>query len=160
MPDWRVHTITEIKEKPEDLYFCCYLWIYTDKQIEWRDGRSNSFISHTFYPFTSWKVGDWIEIDFDETRQIGEWRKHPVRDDSPNIISNYADVVKSFELPAEASYEMRQRVVEAQKNGTNEGEFIAAQGSVQMVILVTRGLLLTNMPETFSMKKSRKIAKK
>ena len=134
MPDWRVHTVTEInnpyKENPIKNWHWIYMWIWTDKQIEWKDGKDNTFACHTFYPFTTLQVGDWIEVDFDETKLIGRWWNYPVNDNSPNVIRS-SSIIKKFELPAEASSEMRQRAVEAQRNGTNEGEFIAAQGSVQ-----------------------------
>jgi len=134
MPDWRVHTITDIYDPHKvNGSLCFFMLVHVDKQIEWKDGESKSFVCHTFRPFTTWKVGDWIEIDFDKTRRlVGSWWEEPldIYDNNSNIIKD-TDVIKSFELPTGVSSEMQRRIIEAQRSGTTEGEFIAAQGSTQ-----------------------------
>jgi len=137
MTDWRVHTITEIDNKfyekdPVKYCYVTWMWVDTDRKIEWKNEKTSYLICGNSYPFNTWKVGDWVEINFDRTRLIERrsWIGRSWRDYALEAVRD-TNIIKKFELPTGASYEMQKRVVEAQRNGTNEGEFIAAQGSVQ-----------------------------
>lgn len=72
--DWRIYKIKDVLFESKYDYFRMFL----DHQIEFKDGYKWSvFTTKNFYPFNTWKAGDYIEIEVDFVKNNYSGRSLP-----------------------------------------------------------------------------------